>query len=257
MKTIHPTAIVHPQTEIGEGCFIGPYCVIGEGVVLGEHCKLHSHVVIDSHTTMGAHNEVFPFASIGHQTQDLKWKGGTTWLRVGDHNVFREYVTVHRATNDGDATIIGSHNLVLIHAHIAHDCVLANHIIMSGYSGLAGHVLVEDHAILSGFTAVHQFCRVGRLAITGGCSKVVQDVPPFMITDGNPGEVRGLNRVGLERQGVTAEAQATLKQAYRIMFRDKMKMSEALEKVEAELPMGPELLHLVQFARASQRGMGR
>jgi UDP-N-acetylglucosamine acyltransferase len=257
MKAIHPTAVIHPQAQIGEGCFVGPYCVIGEHVVLGENCRLHSHVVLDGHTRVGAGNEFFPFASAGLQTQDLKWKGGTTWLRVGDHNVFREHVTVHRATSDGDATIIGSHNLFLTSAHVAHDCVLGDHIIMSGFSGLAGHVLVEDRAILGGFTAVHQFCRIGRMSITGGCAKVVQDVPPFMLADGNPAETRALNKIGLERNGVSEAAQNALKQAHKMLFRDGLTVSNALAKIEAELPASPELSHLINFARTSQRGLCR
>ena len=257
MKAIHPTAVIHPKAQMGKDCFVGPYCVIGEHVVLGENCRLHSHVVLDGHTTLGAGNEFFPFASAGLRTQDLKWKGGTTSLRVGDHNVFREHVTVHRATNEGDATVIGSHNLFLTSVHVAHDCVLGNHIIMSGFSGLAGHVLVEDRAILGGFTAVHQFCRIGRMAITGGCAKVVQDVPPFMLADGNPAETRALNKIGLERNGVSEEVQNALKQAHKMLFRDGLTVSNALAKIEAELPASPELSHLIHFARTSQRGLCR
>lgn len=254
---IHPTAVIHSTAELGEGCEIGPFCVIEEHAVLGPRCKLQSHVVIGSHTIFGQGNEVFPFACLGGKTQDLKWKSGTTWLRVGDNNVFRENVTVHRATNDGDATVIGSNNLFLINAHVAHDCILGNHIILSGYAGLAGHVIIEDHAILSGFTAVHQFCRIGKLAITGGCSKVVQDCPPFMITDGNPAEARGVNKVGLERHGVSEEGQSALKQAYRILFRTGLKISNALARIEAEIPPQPEVQHLIQFVRASQRGISK
>ena len=176
---------------------------------------------------------------------------------MGDHNVFREHVTVHRATNEGDATVIGSHNLFLTSVHVAHDCVLGNHIIMSGFSGLAGHVLVEDRAILGGFTAVHQFCRIGRMAITGGCAKVVQDVPPFMLADGNPAETRALNKIGLERNGVSEEVQNALKQAHKMLFRDGLTVSNALAKIEAELPASPELSHLIHFARTSQRGLCR
>ena len=154
---IHPTAIIHPKAQVAASCDIGPYCIIGEHVTLGDGCKLHSHVVVEGHTTLGARNEIFPFASIGLKTQDLKWKGGVTHVRIGDDNVFREGVTIHSATSDGNATILGSHNLLLTYVHIAHDCRLGNHIIMSGFVGLAGHVVVEDHATLGGYTAVHQF----------------------------------------------------------------------------------------------------
>jgi UDP-N-acetylglucosamine acyltransferase len=254
---IHPTAIIHPRAKIGDGCEIGPYCVLGEHVTLGEKCKLLSHVVIDGHTTLGQGNEIFPFVALGTKTQDLKWQGGTTHLRIGDHNVFREGVTIHSGTKDGQATVIGSHNLFLIHAHVAHDCILGNHIIMSGFAGLAGHVVVEDHAILSGYVAVHQFCRIGKLSIMGGCTKVVQDVPPFLIVDGNPGTARAINKVGLERNGVSPEAQTALKQAYKIFFREELGGTAALAKIEQELPPLPEVKHFVAFIRASERGVSK
>lgn len=251
---IHPTAIIHPKAQIGAGCEIGPYCVIGEYVTLGEKCKLHSHVVVDGHTRLGSGNEIFPFTAIGMKTQDLKYKGGAPRLEIGDHNVFREGVTIHCATNDGAATVVGSHNLFIIHAHVAHDCILGSHIIMSGFAGLAGHCVVEDHAVLAGYVAVHQFCRIGKFSMIGGCSKIVQDVPPFMIVDGNPGETRTINKVGLERAGISEEAQTALRTAYKIIFREGLSTSNALEKVEVELPALPEVQHLVQFLRASTRG---
>lgn len=252
---IHPTAIIHPKATVAAGCDVGPYCVIGEHVTLGENCRLHSHVVIDGHTRLGRENEIFPFAALGMKTQDLKYQGGNPRLEIGDHNVFREGVTVHCATNDGEATVIGSHNLFIIHAHVAHDCILGNHIIMSGFSGLAGHCVVEDHAVFAGYVAVHQFCRIGRLSMIGGCSKIVQDVPPFMIVDGNPGETRTINKVGLERHGVSNEAQNALKRAYKILFREGLIMTNALAKIESDLPALPEIQHLVQFIRASERGV--
>jgi UDP-N-acetylglucosamine acyltransferase len=252
---VHPSAIIHPRAQIGSGCEVGAYCVIGEHVALGDNCKLHSHVVVDGHTRLGKDNEIFPFASIGKKTQDLKWKGGVTRLEIGDRNVFREGVTIHSATDNGDATVVGSDNLLLTYVHIAHDCVLGNHIIMSGFAGLAGHVIVEDHAILGGYTAVHQFCRVGRLAMTGGCSRIPQDVPPFMIVEGNPAETRTINKVGLERNGVSNEAQMALRRAYKIIFREELSVPNALLKIEGELPLLPEVQHLVQFIRASERGI--
>ncbi|MGV3757494.1 MAG: acyl-ACP--UDP-N-acetylglucosamine O-acyltransferase, partial [Verrucomicrobiota bacterium] len=189
--------------------------------------------------------------------QDLKWKGGTTWTRIGDNNTFREYVTAHSATSDGDATVIGSENHILAYCHIAHDCQLGNHIIMSNVATLAGHVKVENHAIVGGLAAVHQFCRIGTMAIIGGCSKVVQDVPPYMLADGNPAETRTVNKVGLERNGVSEEAQTALKQAYKIIFRDGLTISNALVRIEAELPKLPEVLHLLEFARKSERGLSK
>jgi UDP-N-acetylglucosamine acyltransferase len=252
---IHASAIIHPKAQIGSGCEVGPFCVIGEHVTLGDHCKLLSHVVIDGHTTLGKQNQVFPFASLGLKTQDLKWKGGVTRLEIGDRNVFREGVNIHSATDDGNATVIGSDNLLLSYVHIAHDCVLGNHIIMSSYSALAGHVTVEDHAILGGFTAVHQFSRIGKFSMTGGCSKVAQDVAPFMIVDGNPAETRTVNKIGMERNGFSTEAQAALRQAYKILFREELSTPNALLKIEKELPPLPEVQHLVRFVRGSERGI--
>ena len=257
MGNIHPSAVVHPDAQIGSNCHIGPFCVIGQHVTLGPECRLHSHVVIDGHTTLGVGNELFPFAAIGLKTQDLKWKGGVTRTVIGDHNVFRENTTVHSATNDGDATVIGSHNHFLAYTHIAHDCRVGSHIVMSNVGTLAGHVIVEDHAIIGGLAAVHQFCRIGRMSIIGGCAKVVQDVPPYMIVDGNPGETKGLNKVGMERNGISAEAQAALKKAYKILFREGLTVSNALAKIETEVPLVPEIQHLLAFTRASERGLAK
>lgn len=254
---IHSTAVIHPKAQIGSGCEIGPYCVIGEHVSLGENCKLHSHVVIDGHTTLGKGNEMFPFASLGLKTQDLKWKGGTTYLRVGDGNVFREGVTIHSGTKDGEATVLGNNNLFLTHAHVAHDCILGNGIIMSGFAALAGHCRVEDNAILSGFVAVHQFCRIGKNSMIGGCCKVRQDIVPFMLADGEVAAPVMVNKIGLERHGFSEEAINALKQAHRIIFRDALTLADALTKVEKELPSLPEVKHLVEFIRASDRGISR
>ena len=257
MVVVHPTAVVHPRAELGEGSEVGPYCVIGEHVRLGRGCKLHSHIVIDGHTTLGDGNEIFPFASIGLKTQDLKWKGGLTRTVIGDHNTFREYVTIHSATSDGETTTVGSRNHILAYCHLAHNVTLGNHVIMSNVATLAGHVTVGDHAVIGGLAAVHQFCRIGKMAIIGGCSKVVQDVPPFMLADGNPAETRTINKVGLERNGVSEDAQSALKQAYKILFRDGLTLTNGLARIEAELPRGPEILHLVEFIRSTERGISK
>jgi UDP-N-acetylglucosamine acyltransferase len=257
MPQVHPTAIIHPKARIGAECVIGPYCVIGEDVELGPHCHLHSHVVIDGCTSLGEGNELFPFASIGLKTQDLKWKGGVTRTVIGSHNTFREHVTIHSATGDGESTVVGSNNHILAYCHIAHNCTVGSHVIMSNVATLAGHVTVEDHAVVGGLAAVHQFCRIGRMAIIGGCSKVVQDVPPFMLADGNPAETRTVNKVGLERKGVAEDVQSALKQAYKILFREGLTISNALAKIEQELPKSPEVLHLIAFVRTSERGISK
>lgn len=254
---IHPAAVIHPNAKIGADCEIGPFCVIGANVTLGDRCHLHSHVVIDGQTTLGSGNQIFPFASIGLKSQDLKWKGGVTKTTIGDNNTFRESVTIHSATSEGDSTIVGSNNHILAYCHIAHDCRLGNHIIMSNVGTLAGHVIVEDHAIVGGLAAVHQFCRLGKMSIIGGCSKVVQDVPPFMLVDGNPGKTKTVNKVGLERNGVSEEVQAAIRQAYKLLFREGLTISNALIKIDAELPKSPELEHLLNFCRTTERGLSK
>jgi len=211
--------------------------------------------VIDGHTTIGEENEIFPFTAVGTRTQDLKWKGGTTWTHVGDRNTIRENVTIHSATGDGDATVIGSDNSLLSYVHIAHDVTLGNHIIMSNVATLAGHVEVGDNVVISGLAAVHQFCRIGRFAIIGGCSKVVQDVPPFMLADGNPARSKTVNKIGLERNGFSDDAQQALKKAYKILFRSGLSTGNAIEQLERDFVDCPEVCLLAKFMRASQRGV--
>jgi UDP-N-acetylglucosamine acyltransferase len=253
----HSSAVIHPKAKIDEGCRIGPYCIIGENVSLGKNCHLHSHVVVDGHTKLGDHNEIFPFASIGLKTQDLKWKGGITRTEIGDNNTFREYVTIHSATGDGEVTRVGSNNNILAYCHVAHNVTLGNHIIMSNVATLAGHVTVEDHVVIGGLAAIHQFCRIGKMSIIGGCSKISQDVPPFMMVDGNPAETRTINKVGLERNGVSEKTQTALKKAYKILFREGLTIPNAVKRIEKDLPTSPELQHLIQFVRSSERGISK
>jgi len=254
---IHPTAVIHPSAQMGPDCEIGPYCVVGDNVTLGAACRLHSHVVIGGHTQLGEANEIFPFASIGLQSQDLKWKGGLTRTEIGSHNTFREYVTVNSATGDGEATIVGSHNHILAYCHIAHNVVVGNNVIMSNVATLAGHVVMEDFAVVGGLAAIHQFCRIGKMSIVGGCSKVVQDVPPFMLADGNPAETRTVNKVGMERNGISEEAQLALRQAFKLLFREGLTIPNALARIVQDLPSLPEIQHLVAFVRASGRGISK
>jgi UDP-N-acetylglucosamine acyltransferase len=254
---IHSSAVVHKKAQMGAGCVIGPFCVIGENVTLGDNCHLHSHVVIDGHATLGDGNEIFPFASIGLKTQDLKWKGGITRTQIGSNNTFREYVTIHSATGEGEVTTVGSHNHILAYCHIAHNVILGDYVIMSNVATLAGHIVVEDRAVIGGLAAVHQFCRIGTMSIIGGCSKVVQDVPPYMMADGNPARTRTINKVGLERNGVAEPAQAALKQAYKILFREGLTIPNALAKIESDLAPLPELRRLIDFVRASERGISK
>jgi UDP-N-acetylglucosamine acyltransferase len=254
---IHPSAIIHPAARLGADCQIGPYCIVGEHVELGAGCQLRSHVVIDGHTKLGRENVIYPFASIGLKTQDLKWKGGITRTDIGDHNTFRENVTIHSATSEGDATRIGSHNNFLAYTHVAHDCQLGDHIIMSNNASLAGHVIMEDHVIMGGFAAVHQFCRLGKMAMIGGYSRIVQDAVPFTITEGNPAAPRTINKIGLQRNGVSDEAQTAIRHAYKILFREGLTVTKAIEQMEAQLPPSAEIKHLIEFVRKSERGITR
>jgi UDP-N-acetylglucosamine acyltransferase len=254
---IHPTVIIDPTSHVGAGTCIGAYAVIGAHVSIGENCVIHNHVSIAGPTKIGDHNTFFPFCSVGQRTQDLKYAGEPTHLEIGDHNSFREFCTINRGTAPGSKTVIGSHGNFLAYSHIAHDCVVGDHVIFSNNGTLAGHVTVEDHAVIGGLAGVHQFCRIGQHAITGGCTKIVQDVPPFMIADGNPAEVRGINQVGMERRGFAPEAIRSLRDAYRIIYRENLNVKQALEKIRETLPANPQIEALLAFVEASKRGIVR
>lgn len=256
---IHPSAVVSPQARIGNRVRIGPFCVIGANVELGDDCVLHSHVVLEGHSKIGRSNEFYPFAAIGGKTQDLKYIGEPTALEVGDFNVFRENTTVHRGTHESLPTRIGSHNLLLCYSHVAHDCQLGDHIILSNSVGLAGHIVVEDYAIISGFAACHQFCRIGKHSIIGGLTKIVQDVPPFMIVDGNPASTRGLNTIGLQRRGFAEDDIRALKSAYKKLFLKKDgNLANSLSSLKATHAADtPQVAHLIHFIENSERGVTR
>lgn len=256
---IHPTAIVSPLASLGRNVRIGPYSIVGANVELGDDCVLHSHVVLEGHSKFGRGNEFFPFAAIGGKTQDLKYVGDPTYLEVGDHNVFRENCTVHRGTHESLPTRIGSHNLLLCYSHVAHDCQLGDHIILSNSVGIAGHIVIEDYAIVSGVAAVHQFCRIGKHSIIGGCSKVVQDVPPFMIVDGNPASTRGVNLIGLQRRGFAEDDIKAIKSAYKKLFLKKDgNLATSLSSLKATHAADtPQVAHLINFIEKSERGVTR
>ncbi|MEM0969035.1 MAG: acyl-ACP--UDP-N-acetylglucosamine O-acyltransferase [Verrucomicrobiota bacterium] len=258
MSQSHPTAVIDPSADIGEDVEIGPYCVIHSHVTLGNGCWLQNHVTLDGPLTVGKDCRFYAFSSVGQRSQDLKYEGEPTYCEIGDDNHFREFCTVNRGTAPNSKTIVGSHNRFLAYSHIAHDCTLGDHIIFSNNGTLAGHVLVEDHAILGGFSAVHQFCRVGKHAITGGCTKIVQDVPPFMIADGNPAEVRAINQVGLERRGFSETARRSLKKAHQLLYRTKgTNVSQALEEIRKLEDADDVLAHLGNFIDSSDRGIIR
>ncbi|MCW5547591.1 MAG: acyl-ACP--UDP-N-acetylglucosamine O-acyltransferase [Opitutaceae bacterium] len=253
---IHPSAVVEPGARLGDDVEIGPFAYVGAEVTLGAGTRLHHHASVEGFTVLGEGCEIFPYACIGGKTQDLKFKGGRPGLRAGDRNVFREYVTVHAATFDGDFTVLGSHNTVLAYSHIAHDCVLGSHIVMSNAVSMAGHVTVEDHVVIGGAAGIHQFCRIGAHAMLSAMAKLVQDLPPYFIADGTPAEVRAFNKVGLERSGHTAEQLERVKQIFRILYRDGLNRTQALEKLSAHPAADtPEFRRVIGFARASERGL--
>jgi len=253
MTHIHPTAIIHPDAQIGDEVTIGPYCVVGQHVKMGAGTNLASHVVVDGHTTLGAECRLFPFACIGMQTQDLKYAGGVTYAEVGDRTVLREYCTIHTGTRVGEITRVGSDCLIMAYCHVAHGCTVGNEVIMSNCAQLAGEVQIEDRAIVGGLTGVHQFCRIGTLCMIGAAGKVRQDAPPYMIVDGC--DVIGPNIVGLQRRGVPPDVRATLKEAYRLIYREGLNRSQALDRIVLELADIPEIRHLVEFYRKSTRGV--
>ena len=254
---IHPTAIVDAAAEIGAGTVIGPYCIVGSGVVLGAECWLQNHVTLAGPMTAGPRNKFYAYCSIGQQSQDLKYLGEPTYLEIGCENTFREFCTVNRSTSADGKTRIGNCGNFLAYSHIGHDCTVGNSVVFSNNGTLAGHVQVGDNAVMGGLTAVHQFCRLGRFAITGGCSKIVQDVPPFMIADGNPAEIRGINLVGMERSGFTPETVKQIKEAFRLFFRSKLNTRQAIEAARNDLPQSSEITQIIEFIESSQRGIIR
>ncbi len=254
---IHPTAIVDPAADVHPGARIGPYCIVGAGAVIGEDTELQHHVTLMGSAKIGRGNIFYAYTSIGQRTQDLKYAGEPTHLEIGDGNTFREFCTVNRGTLPGAKTVIGSGGNFLAYSHIAHDCVVGDNVIFSNNGTLAGHVEVGNHAIIGGLTAIHQFCRVGRHAIIGGCSKIVQDVPPFFIADGNPAEIRSVNQIGLERAGFSPDTIRALKEAYRILYRGKHNVKQAVEVLRKEFGTAPEIAELCSFIESSRRGIIR
>lgn len=256
--TIHSTALVDPKAQLGAGVQVGPYAIIGAEVELGDGCRVGHHATIEGPSKIGPRNEFFPYAAIGFKTQDLKYKGEPTYLEMGEGNVFREFSTVHRGTGPGEKTIIGNGNLFLSYSHIAHNCVVGNNTIFSNNATLAGHVVVEDHVVISGLSAVHQFCRIGAHAIIGGCAKIVQDVPPYLIADGNPAQLRGVNEVGLKRRGFQEAEIKALRRAYRVLADKTLNFSQAVAKIEAsDDAANPHIQGLIAFLKTTQRGVIR
>jgi UDP-N-acetylglucosamine acyltransferase len=255
MSTIHPTAIIADGAELGGNIEVGPYCVIGPNVRIGDGTKLMSHVVIDGFTTLGKECRVFPFACLGTQTQDLKFRGAKTFVEIGDNTTLREYVTVNASTNEGEITRVGSGCHICAYSHVAHQCTVGDEVIMSNLAHLAGHVVVEDQVVIGGMVGIHQFVRVGRMCMIGFHSKITQDCVPFTLVDGNPPKTRGLNSVGMERRDVSVESRKLVKQAYRLLYRQGLTRPKAIEAIEQQVESCPETEHLLTFLRTCERGL--
>lgn len=259
MTAVHPTAIVHGKARLSAGVTVGPYAVVGEHVTIGEGTHIGAHCVLEGRTTLGQDCQVFTGAVLGSPPQDLKYHGEETLLVIGDRNKIREYVTMNPGTEGGGGkTVVGSDCLFMAYSHVAHDCLVGNHVIIANSAALAGHITVADRATIGGLVGVHQFVRVGELAFIGGCSRVVQDVPPFATAVGYPAKVYGMNNEGLRRAALDNDSKLQLHRAFRVLFHSKLSMSHAVEQVEREI-LAPcsELTRLLTFVRDSKRGVCR
>ncbi|MBF2037172.1 MAG: acyl-ACP--UDP-N-acetylglucosamine O-acyltransferase [Leptolyngbyaceae cyanobacterium T60_A2020_046] len=251
---IHPTAVVHPGATLHPSVKVGPYAVIGEKVTIGPDTEIGAHVVLDGHTEIGSGNKIFPGAAIGIEPQDLKYDGSVSLVKIGDNNRIREYVTINRATHAGEMTVVGDNNLLMAYVHVAHNCVIGNQVIIANAVALAGHVEVESNAVIGGVLGVHQFVHIGRYAMVGGMSRIDRDVPPYMIVEGSPCRVRGLNVVGLKRAGITTVHDGRfyreLKEAYRLLYRTGQPLMETLETLESWAD-NDHVQHLRNFLKQS------
>ena len=256
---IHSSAIVHPAAQISDGVKIGPYSVVGEHVSIGKSTSVGAHVIIEGYCSIGEDNTIFSSAVVGSSPQDLKFKGEKTFVKIGNRNTIREFVTINLGTSGGGGeTLIGDDNLLMAYCHIAHDCILGNHIVMANGATLGGHVILEDRVIISGLTGVHHYVRVGCMTLLGGCSKLLVDIPPYCIADGHPAKVRGLNVIGLKRNNIPLERRNQLKSVYRILYKSGLNFSQALEKINGEVSQTPEVIHLTEFVKETSQGrMGR
>ncbi len=254
---IHPTALVDPGAELGRGVTVGPWAIVGPRVVVGDGTEIGPRVLIERDTILGQDCRIANGAVLGTDPQDLKFQGENTTLLVGDRTTIREFATLNRGTLASGRTVVGSDCLLMAYTHVAHDCELGNHVILSNAVNMAGHVTIEDWAIVGGLTPIHQFVRIGAHAFVGGGSRIPQDVPPYCRCAGNPPKLYGLNSVGLERRGFEEDVRKALKSAYRILFNSKLMLSKAVQTVEEEVHLCPEVGHLLSFIRASERGVTR
>jgi UDP-N-acetylglucosamine acyltransferase len=255
---VHPTAIVDASAELDEDVSIGPYCLVGAGSKLSKGTKLVSHVSLE-HAEVGEGCTIFPFSSVGLAPQDVKYKDEDTLVRIGKNNMIREYVSIHRASVGGDGvTRIGDNNFLMAYVHVAHDCDIQNHVIVANSVAFAGHVVVEDYVFIGGFTGVHQFARIGAYAMVAAITRLSQDVPPYVMVKGTEkARLFGLNVVGLKRRGFSEETVNELKTAYRLLFREKLSMKDAIKKIQEELPYTDEIKRLLEFIQQNKRGICR
>jgi UDP-N-acetylglucosamine acyltransferase len=254
---IHPTASVAKSVKLAEDVIVGPHTIIGENIVIAAGTRIGAFCVIEGNVSIGKDCEVFTGAVIGSQPQDLKFKGEKTFLDIGDNNIIREYCTFNSGTGEGGRTVVGNNNLFMAYSHVAHDCLVGNGCVIANNGTLAGHVTIEDKAVIGGLVAIHQFVRIGTLSIIGGCSKVVQDIPPYSTCDGHPAKVYGLNLVGLRRNNASKESIRQLNHAFKILFNSGLSVKHALEALEKEMKLYNEAIYLIDFIKNSQRGLVR
>lgn len=255
---IHETAIVDPKAELDSSVTVGPYSVIRENVTIGAGTTIGPHVVIEPYVSIGPDCQIFQYAAIGARPQSLKFQGEKTFVKIGPRNIIREFVTIHRGTGfGGGVTELGEENFVMAYSHIAHDCRVGNHVVLSNNATLGGHIIIGNYATVGGLVAIHQFVRIGEYAFVGGKAAVVKDIPPYMIAAGDRARLHGLNSVGLKRQGFTSQTVSQLKKAYRLIFRFGLTLNEAIERVKAEVEQIPEVIRLIEFIQESQRGITR
>lgn len=254
---IHPTAVIHPGANLHPSVKVGPYAVIGEKVTVGAETEIGAHVVLDGHTEIGVRNRIFPGAAIGLEPQDLKYDGSLSLIKIGNGNRIREYVTIHRPTRFDEVTLIGDDNLIMAYAHVAHNCVIEDRVIISNAVALAGHIRIESNARISGLVGVHQFVHIGRLAIVGGMTRVDRDVPPYTTVEGNPSRVRSLNRIALQRAGLMevegGRIYRELKKAFRLLYRSGLTLNEALAQLNDIAADNDYVRHLQMFLQESQQ----
>ena len=254
---IHPTAIIAKSAKLGSGVKVGPYAIIDEDVIIGDNCVIGAHAHIES-TAMGTGNYIGDGAIIGAAPQDLKYNNEKTSVKIGNNNTIREYASIHRATHEGESTILGNNNFMMTLSHVAHDCNVGNNCIFINGVALAGHVTVHDNAVLSAYTVVHQHCRIGKFVMAGGATKIIKDIAPYCMVDGNDATINGLNKIGLKRNGFKTETIKAIEDMYSIFFRDKtLLFADAVKKIEQTIPQTEEIKYFVDFVKASKRGIER